>query len=372
MINICLVINALNFGGVEKVIETYLKDYDQTQYRIDIIAQDNSNKEHIQYFESLGFNVFLVTHKKKGIIKNITEIYKIIKKGKYDILHSHMSYTNFYVLLLGQLMGIKIRINHYHNVFQEKGAKKLIIWICNRLCDFFCTSNMFCSDAVQEYFGHTVHSVKILYNIIDIEKFEFNITIREKLRSKFLIDNNTIVIGHIGRFTDQKNHIFLLKLFFDYHNLYPNSKLLLCGDGPLLKVIEAKCKKMNIQNNVIFLGAVTNPEIYYNMMDVFLFPSKFEGLGMTFLEAQINGIVSLGSDILPKEVIVSQNIKLISLQDNLQNWIKYIPTSVRNCSIHNTNYFYKKCSRYDLRIHKEDLFIYYQELIKIENKGILK
>ncbi|MGN1077616.1 MAG: glycosyltransferase [Candidatus Gallimonas sp.] len=358
MIKVCFVVNALLFGGVEKVIENYLKGFDKNTFSFTIIAQEGSSIENIAYFESMGFKVELVTHKRKNWIKNAKQIKELLKAGNYDIVHSHMSFTNFYVLRIAKKLGIKTRINHYHNVFQFAGLKSFFVRVCNKLCDRYATCNIFCSREVKKYFGKSTKESFILYNAIDIDRFEYSEENRAEVRKKFEIGDNTTVVGHVGRFVEQKNHSFLLELFHEYHKRNSNSKLMLCGEGPMMNSIQEKADALNILSDVIFVGSTTEISKFYQAMDVFVFPSLYEGLGLTFLEAQISGLFCIGSDILADEAIVSDSVKRLSLKEPIGSWVKEFPLSNKNS--HNGK-FNDRIDMYNLDKCRSKLLDYYKK-----------
>lgn len=362
MYKICLVVNGLSFGGVEQVLYNYLKNYDRAQFKFDIIAQrEISIQSDIDRFKNLGFNIQLVTHKRKNPIKNYFQIKKIIKYGSYDVVHSNMSNMNFYVLKLAKKYGVKVRVNHYHNIFNCGKIKQVLIKKCNKLCDKYATHNIFCSNAVAEYFGKANKNAFILTNAIELDKFKFNIHIRNLIRKQNSIEDDEYVVGNIGRFAEQKNQLFLIDIFTEYHKINPKSKLLLCGEGEMIELIKRKCLALGILNSVIFAGVSSSVEEYYNAMDCFVFPSKFEGLGMTFLEAQINGLNCVVSDVVPKEAIISDTSIVLSIyNDSPLVWAGKI--TLDNCNSHNCK-FDERVGKYDINICGQTLIDFYTTTI---------
>lgn len=362
MINVCLVVNSLLFGGVEKVIENYLSDFDSTQFEFSIITQDNASRGCIKHFESLGFKVLFVTHKRKNFIKNKREIKQILRNNNYDIVHSHMSRTNFYVLKIAKECGTKVRINHYHNVFEGNLAVITLIKAMNRLCDNYATDNIFCSDAVKNFFGNYKKPGFVLHNAIDLNKFKFNEQSRKMIRDQYKLDDSTFVMGHVGRFVDQKNHLFLVDVFNEFHINHSNSVLMLVGEGPLENEIKNKIEKLNIVSSVIFVGSTSQAYLFYQAMDFYVFPSLWEGLGLTFLEAQISGLPCIGSDILTDESVVSKKTKRLPLNAGRKEWAKNIVED--NSSRYDA--YDSRIDKYDLDKCKNTLFEFYKKKLDIE------
>lgn len=331
MIKVCMVVNALNYGGVEKVIENYCFGFDRTEFEFTIIAQQSSSSEkHIEYFKEHGFSVIGVTHKKKNLLRNVIEVYKIIKKGNFDIIHCHMSYANCYVLFLGKVLKVPNRFNHYHNAFVCSGVKKHLMSICNRMCDKYSTMNIFCGEGVKDYFGKTRRESVVLNNLIDVDKFRFRDDYRKEIRGKYHIDGSAFVLGNVGRFCNQKNQLFILNVFKKLKELVNfEALLLLCGDGENRKEIETYILNNDLSNSVILTGNTSEPEKVYNAMDFFIFPSLFEGLALTFLEAQLNGLPCVGSSVLSREAIISTNVELLDLNLGVEKWSDVIKGKIR-------------------------------------------
>ena len=145
----------------------------------------------------------------------------------------------------------------------------------------------------------------ILPNAIDPERFKFSEVSRKEIRKRYGIKDDDFVIGHVGRFYPQKNHDFLIDVFYEIRKQRANAKLLLLGDGPLQDKIRQKINSLGIADSVIFAGLQKDPAPFYSAMDVFCFPSLWEGLGIVLLEAQYNGLPCVVSEVIPKEVLIS-------------------------------------------------------------------
>lgn len=309
MKRICIVVNSLMFGGVESVIENYYSGFDKSKFDISIIAQDNSDARCIDHFKGLGFKVILVAHKRNNPIKNIFQVRKIIKDGNFDILHCNMSFSNFYVLRYARIYGVKIRINHYHNVFREKGIKRLIIAKCNSLCYKYATHNVYCSNAVKEYLKYDEEKPSfVLQNAFQLKKFKFSEENRIKVREKLDVDDHTILIGQVGRLTRQKNQIFTLNLLARLVEDGIKFFAVFVGSGEDYDYLYKFVIDSNLTDRVRFLCATDQIAQYYSAFDVVLLPSLWEGLGIVALEAALSGAKVIISDNFPDEVILGNNI----------------------------------------------------------------
>jgi glycosyltransferase involved in cell wall biosynthesis len=163
----------------------------------------------------------------------------------------------------------------------------------------------------------------IINNAIEVKKYIFNEETREKIRTKLNL-NNKFVIGHVGRLSIEKNHLFLLDVFAQVHNKCIDSVLLLVGEGALKLKIKEKVKALGLEDNVVFLGVCSNVNEIYQAMDVFVLPSLFEGLPTVGIEAQTAGLMCFFSDEVTPEVKVTNFVQFISLKNNASYWSEQI------------------------------------------------
>ena len=211
----------------------------------------------------------------------------------------------------------------------------------------YATDYFACSEIAGKWlFGKNIvksSKFKIIHNAVDYEKFKYNEEERNKIRDDLKIANNDIVIGHVGRFTNQKNHEFLIDVFYEMHKINKHYKLLLIGTGILEENIKAKVEKLKLSEYVIFLGFKNDVYRYMNAMDIFAFPSLYEGLGLGLVEAQANGIPCFATkDTIPSEVKINNNFEFIEL--DIEKWKeKILKTNVVRIdskkNIKEANYF---------------------------------
>lgn len=159
-------------------------------------------------------------------------------------------------------------------------------------------------------------------NGFNINKFKFDKKIRKLMRAKLGIQNGIEVIGHIGRFNFQKNHNFILKIFESYLKINPNSILLLIGNGPDFDKVKVKIENSKLKNKIILYGETNNANQMYMAMDKFIFPSRFEGLPVTLLEAQITGLPAVISSVITDEVVLSNNVQFETLESSPEKWAR--------------------------------------------------
>ena len=163
----------------------------------------------------------------------------------------------------------------------------------------------------------------IVNNGIDTEKFVFDKQVRDKIRTGLKIENK-FVVGHIGRFSYQKNHEFLIDIFNEVYKKNSNAVLLLLGCGELEKQIREKVHILGLDKAVIFNGTVSNANEFYQAMDCFVLPSHFEGLGIVAVESQASGLKTLCSDVVPKEAQITNLLEFMSLSDTAEAWAEKV------------------------------------------------
>ena len=269
-------------GGVESVVMNYYRNIDKSKVQFHFICDEDSTDIPYDEIEKLGGKVIVVPPYQK-LFKYQKELYKIFKENKYKIVHSHINALSVFPLRIAKRAGVPIRIAHSHSTSNKKEWKKNIVKnILRPFSKVYANKFFACTKHAGEWlFGKKIierKELNVINNAIDLKKFEFNEKIREDLRKEFGIKEDTIVIGHIGRFMKQKNHDFLIDVFNELIKKDENSILILIGQGPLLNDMKQKVRDLKIEDKVKFIGQVTDVEKYYNIMDVFLFPSIYEGL----------------------------------------------------------------------------------------------
>lgn len=321
-------VTRLEFGGVEAMILNYISHFSNKEiFDFHIVTQDINNNECISLFRDQGFTVHIVTHKRKSILKNVIEINSVLKKEKFDIVHCHMTLMNFYVLFLAWCHGVKVRISHSHNAFVSNNLVKIVFWrLIKQLNKIMSNIWIACGiDAGKFLYGEKAlnsSKVIILKNAIDIEKYAYSLPKREKIRKKYYIDNDSFCVGHIGRFSEQKNHHFLLDVFEEILKSKPKSKLLLIGSGEGEKEIKETVKRKGLSDTVFFVGSATNTSDFYQAMDIFVLPSLFEGLPLVLVEAQASDLPCIVASTVDKRSRIKDDFLFLSLDDDKCYWAK--------------------------------------------------
>ena len=271
-----------NGGGVESVVMNYYRNIDRNKIQFHFLCDEDSTDIPYEEIEKLGGKVIIVPPYQK-LFKYQKELYKIFKENNYKIVHSHINALSVFPLRIAKKAKIPVRIAHSHSTSNKKEWKKNILKIILRPLSKLYANNYFaCTEYAGKWlFGKKVverKELNVINNAIDLKKFEFNENTRKALREELGIKEDTLIIGHVGRFMKQKNHEFLIEVFNEVYKKNQNTLLILIGQGPLLSEIKQKAINLNIEDKIKFIGQVTDVEKYYNIMDIFLFPSIYEGL----------------------------------------------------------------------------------------------
>ena len=347
-------------GGVESVIMNYYRNIDKTKIQFDFVIDGYEKSLLDDEILSLGGRVYKVEPYSKNIFKYMYQIYRIVKDNNYEIVHSNMNTLAVFSLFAAWLAGAKVRILHNHSTaVKSEKLRSVMKYILRPFAPIFANRYMACSFLAGEwmYGKKKMQSgkVKVLNNAIDVDKFTYNPEIRKELRYELNIEKDTLVIGHVGRFMYQKNHDFLIDIFKEIHTQKENSLLLLIGDGPLRQMIEEKVKNYNLQDSIKFLGLRKDVKDLYNVMDVFVLPSWYEGLPVVSVEAQANGLPCFVSDRVSKECKLSSSMNFVSLDKLANHWSK---------EILNSNFNRNKNAKQELKENKFDI---HSEAINLMN-----
>lgn len=345
-------------GGVETFLMNYYRNIDRDKIQFDFINMYDKLCFQDEIVE-LGGKIYNVPNVKKKPIKYYKELVKIIKENKYNIVHVNMlSMANILPIIAAKRAKAKKIIIHSHNTSTPHGMIRKILDKINKKIGIACATNLCaCSEHAGAWMFGQKKEFTIINNAIELEKYSFDEKKREKIRKKLKIKNN-FVIGHIGRFSEQKNHEFIIKIFSEVCKVNDNARLLLIGEGELEEQIKNMVKKMHIEDKVIFAGTTNQVEEYLHAMDVFLLPSKFEGLGIVAIEAQAAGLKVVCSNEVPVEAKITENIVFLPLNTEIKEWLKEIQNS--NLSYMERKKITFKNNDYDIHKEAEKLEIYYQ------------
>ncbi len=305
-------------GGLTTVMMNYYRDIDKSNIIIDFAS---SNVAPAVLTDELAKNggKYVQLPIRKKIFKYYNTLKQLCKQ--YDVIHVNgNSATSAIELLAAQMAGVRIRIAHNHNT---NTAHPIIHRLLLPIFRHTYNIGLACSgDAGNWLFPNG--DFKVLNNAINVEKYMFDKTKRNKTRNEFNISQESFVIGHVGKYNEQKNHLKIIEVFYEYAQLHDNAYLLCVGYGPLQNKIQSKTIELNISDRVILTGERIDVPDLLCAMDFFLFPSIFEGLGLAVIEAEASGLPCLLSDKVPHEVFLSKHIESLPLECDAQTWAKKI------------------------------------------------
>lgn len=294
----------MNRGGAETLIMNLYRNIDRTKIQFDFLTC----KEGV--FDSeiidMGGNVHQIPYVTEvGHHSYIRELRRFLQENPtYKIIHAHLDKMSGFVLKAAKQANVPVRISHSHNTESEGTLPaKVYKWYAGSQIKSSATHQFACSRAAAKWlFGSEYEEAFILKNGIELDTFQFSTADRAAMRKELQLKEETFVLGHVGRFSHQKNHLFLLEVFSIVSEKLPHAKLLLVGDGPLNQEIKQKIKKLNLEEKVSLLGIQENINRLLQAFDLFVFPSVHEGLPVTLIEAQGAGLPCLISEAITTEV----------------------------------------------------------------------
>ena len=308
-----------SYGGIEKVILDIKNN--ACDYDIDILSMVNKSKEKVTSLFKNNYCNFFIRN-----ILGLSKFKKYLYNNEYDIIHIHCynSFGLIYAFIARKY--IKHVIIHAHNSDIDNDFL-YIKHLLNSIIKFLFKSRNYTYLAVNEECNKFCFNNKntiILRNCIDYSKYLFNENERKKYQKMFGVKKGEIVIGHVGRFEKQKNHKFLIDIFNEINKIKNNYKLVLVGDGSQKNEVINKIHQLKLEKKIIILNNRDDIFKLINMFDIFLFPSIVEGFPLSIVENQVNGKYVFASDILDKNIIISNRINFISLKKNAYYWASKI------------------------------------------------
>lgn len=367
-IRILQMINSLHFGGSQSFVMNVYRNIDRSKIQFDFVVIPEEKKDLYEEVRKLGARIFVCPRYR--IVNHFeyigwwNEFFQA--HPEYKVIHGHVRSTSAIYLSIAKKYGLKT-IAHSHSTSNGKGLlgiiKTMMQYPTRNIAEYLFS----CSDIAGTWmYGKNAlqrPNYRMVPNGIDLRRFDYQPDKRYEVRKRLGIQGNEFVIGHIGRFTRPKNHIFLIQLFGHFVKQYPNARLLLVGDGDLWPIIQKECKNQQLSSKVIFTGAQSNPEDYYQAMDVFAFPSLWEGLPVSVVEAQASGLPCLLSDTITRNVELTPLVRYITLSD-MEAWEKalaeYQTYSRKSCS----QKYSKELQGFDSRKVAEKLSTFYLNLAK--------
>lgn len=364
MIKVLQELSALDGGGVAKLLYDYYCNMDHTKIHFDFLIYDYyENGMYEEPLKSLGCTIYKLPRIKKDKIGYLKGMKKIIREGNYDVVHSHMGSRGFFVMYFGKKYKVPKRIVHSHIAYEPvSNVKRKINKIFSVIAKHYATDLFACGKDAGIYMWGEKSSVTgrihIMTNAIDTDSFKYSNEVRLKKQEELQITGK-FVIGIVGRLSEQKNYPFLFSVYKKVIEIRDDTVLLIIGRGLEEDKIKKLAVDMNLENHIRFLGIRSDVSELLNVFDIFVLPSKYEGLPVVLIEAQANGVQELVSDRVTTEMDITNLITFLPIENSEELWAHEI--SRRIISIRDR----EKCSElvkqagYDIKIESKKMQNFY-------------
>ena len=331
MIRVAMVVGKMNSGGKKNLVMEYYRHIDRSKVQFDFICDSDSLSIPDEEIKDMGGRVYIIPPYQR-IVANMREMKRICKENKYSIMHAWNSTMNLFPMKVAKSVGIPIRISESLSMAHEGDWKTKIKKLLRPMSKWYATHYMSCGeDCGRWQFGNDLFDagkVDVFKTVINTKYNEYDPEIREKTRKKYGWENK-IVVGHIGRFTPQKNSVHLIEIFAAIAKKEPNALLCLIGDGELKSNMMAKIKELGIEEKVDYLGRREDIQQFYNAMDCFILPSLYEGLPVVGLEAESCGLPMFFSTEITREANACDLGHFIGLDESAEHWADEILRAVK-------------------------------------------
>lgn len=360
-IKVAMVTNHFGITGISTVILNYCKALDHQKYDLTVIAGQPIAEENRKECQENDIHLIELPSRHQESAKHYYGIWKALRQNHYDIVHVHGSSSMMAIeLTIAKLAGAKVRIAHSHN---SMCPNMKIHKILNPYFKTIYTKALACGKLAGDWlFGE--NKFEILPNGFHTEQFAFDISQRDKVRKELDLEDK-FVIGHMGRFNEQKNQPYLLQVFEQIAKQQKNATLLLVGTGPDFDKTKSLVEKSPYRNNIMLYGVTKETSAMYSAMDVFVLPSRYEGLPVVLLEAQISGLPCIVSDKVTKEVDFGE-VQWASIEDEPEKWAEII----RNTSAKTEEWRNQYRKNHCLKIKEYDITYTAKQLDKIYNEAL--
>lgn len=330
-IRILHVVTSLDRGGLENMIMNFYRKLDREKVRFDFLVHKRTENGFEAEVESLGGRIFELPEKRS--VKNLRKYLRALEEfflshREYKIVHCHINALSAFPLYAAKRAGVPVRILHSHTSKTETGCKWLFKEVLKPFARRFCNFRFACSESAGRYlFGKRAAErgdVIVVKNGIDCERFAFDGETRAVMRKRLSLSSDETVFCHVGRFDKYKNQGFVVEILSELKKDGVAARALFLGDGEDFEKVKALSKKLKVEESVLFAGVVSNVSDYLQAADVFVFPSVFEGLPLTLVEAQANGLFVFASSAISKECDLSGRVRFLPLESGAALWAKEI------------------------------------------------
>lgn len=323
-IRVLHIVTYMGRGGLETMIMNYYRHIDREKVQFDFLVHRDFEADYDAEIEKLGGKIYRLPRLNPYNKEYLSKLNNFFLEHKeYAIVHSHLDCMAGMPLKYAEKSGVPVRIAHAHSSSQTKDKKYLLKLLYKKSISRYANYKFACADAAGKWmFGGA--PFKVLNNAIDTREYIFNERTSKEVKCEFGILEDALVIGHVGRFGPPKNHVFIVEIFAEILKKRPDAVLLLVGEGELRPAIQNQVEKIGIKDHVIFAGLRTDVARMLQAMNVFLFPSIYEGLPVSVIEAQAAGLPCLISDKVPLECKKTNLVQQVPLNESAKTWSELV------------------------------------------------
>ena len=313
-------------AGTESYVMNYYRHFDRDRLQVDFLVHGDGKGDYDDEVLGLGGRIFSVPRRGMHPARNARAVEDFLRAHPYKLVHAHMDAGNYVPLKIAKRLGIPVRISHSHNTQYPTTDPLRLAWdkyqrnrIPAQATHLFACS----TEAARWLYGEDwLPQTRIVHNAIDPDVFAYNKATRERVRRDLGLAQDDIALGHIGRFVDQKNHGFVLRMFAQLYERDPRYKLVLLGEGEKLSEMRQLAAELGIADAARFVGSTPRANEYYSAFDIFILPSLYEGLPVVAVEAQANGLPCLFSEGVPRESGIAGETQFVAVDraDSAEQW----------------------------------------------------
>lgn len=335
-IKVLILDTVMDRGGAEAMTMNYLRNLNREKIQFDFLVHRDYKAAYEDEIAELGGRIYRIC---PPYPQNWFRYQKTIRRlfhehPEYQIIHCNMMELGFPAYVAAKYCGVPVRICHAHITSAKKITSiSQFVWKCVRKCYRIgmipnITHKFACgTDAGKYLYGDCEKQIVYMKNAIDVSAYQFDAKVREEMRNRLSL-NGKFVIGHIGRFFEQKNHSFLIDMFYDLSKTVENAVLILVGGGEVddrnITRIKQKVDALGLSDKVIFTGVRSDVNLFYQAFDVFVLPSLFEGFPVVMMEAQAAGLPCIVSDTVTRECAVTTNVSYLPIDCGTAQWVDRI------------------------------------------------
>lgn len=358
-IRVLHILQRMEAGGTQALLMNIYRKIDRTKVQFDFLVVYKEKQFYDDEIESMGGHVYKLSFREDLKLpkfqKDLKNFFK--QHHEYQIVHCHAYTIGYFCLKAAKKAGIPVRIAHSHSNAAVHDVKLPLKLIMQKLFTIYSTDLFACSEEAGK-FAFKGKKFGIVQNAIDSQKFIADANIREEIRKALRVENK-FVVGHVGRMQPEKNHNFLIDVFAEIKKKKLDAELILVGTGPLEEKVRSKVADKGLTESVQFLGNRKDMNRIYQAMDVFVFPSLFEGLGIVAIEAQAAGVPIVCSEGLPPETDITPIYRKLMLSDGEQRWADAALEIAQNPMAHTNMQKYVIDAGFDMSATAKNMESYY-------------